>query len=591
MKKRGGKRADLSFEEQPAVKKVQRVGKLENGGTRNEDTEKGTESGDELSVEGRKVAKDKVTVEQQDESAPREALPGGEDGNASVASEFESFDDTMTDGAQIDNAANKERAVKSVAMVEDPKTGGGDPGGKSESTMRKVVDREGYQRNLSADERFAQRAMRGAEGRVERMCASLGVQKSSKWSNISGVNFTATFCVKGCEDNREDGGFKTEMFLDIFRIVREQNKHAVPRITRNKKLEIETKTQEESNIFKQWTKIGNIEVTRLEARSSALWGRIEDVHTQLSEENVLELLKNQGVIKARRVLYTVFRTDANERKIPERRPSHKVDLLFEHTIVPVVTLVGSPHSVMLKAPNPLQCLRCLRYNHKAEKCTEDVVCLNCSKSGHKSKECTNEVRCVNCHLNHHAMSPLCPVYRVWAGAERAKYENKIMERMGAKVRQDVAHTGSETNDNDSKSYAAVTRHLIVESEGQEAIVCQLPRAPQQSKIPKQLASAYKACQTGCSRADGEGDVGQKGQMESVRSNSEGRRRDREVGRMRKMRRAMQSMLKSVSALLASVGEKYPELQQLLKIVESMNEIVEIDNDLDSDERDGVSGRC
>lgn len=348
---------------------------------------------------------------------------------------------------------------------------------REEATGSKITDGDGFCRKVTSDERFSQRA----KSRAERETQYKREFSTMRSARQSAEKLSVVFCVKGRE-TADDGGFMKNDFLSILKSIREKDRSASPRVTNKNRLEVIVESLEQEAKVKMWTTISGIEVTRLQSRNAALWGRIENVHTQLTEEDLLKELRNQGIVQVRRVTYTGFMYDKDGTRCATKRNTDKVDLQFESVIMPSVEIVGCHHTVTLKSPAPRQCMKCLKYGHIKAECKEDTeVCIRCSQKGHMASACQNEVRCVNCHLNHHALSASCAVHQIWAKAGAARYESRVTQQMSAKavianVNEETRTSSSAQNQPSSgssqdKSYASVARKLI---DAQENVLCMLP---------------------------------------------------------------------------------------------------------------------
>ena len=68
-------------------------------------------------------------------------------------------------------------------------------------------------------------------------------------------------------------------------------------------------------------------------------------------------------------------------------------------------------------PDSVQCFKCYRFNHYADRCKFSSVCGKCSSTSHKTSECPSTTpKCVNCVRNNHkddahpAYSQKCPYF-------------------------------------------------------------------------------------------------------------------------------------------------------------------------------------
>jgi hypothetical protein len=120
----------------------------------------------------------------------------------------------------------------------------------------------------------------------------------------------------------------------------------------------------------------------------------------VSDEEILEEMKDQGVCGARRI---TLRRDG---KII--RTKHVV-LTFNTPKVPNYVKVGYLKCpVRPFIPNPLRCFQCQRYGHSKAACRGSVVCARCGVAGHEMEKCNTSPKCINCKGDHPAFSRTCP---------------------------------------------------------------------------------------------------------------------------------------------------------------------------------------
>lgn len=223
-----------------------------------------------------------------------------------------------------------------------------------------------------------------------------------------------------------------------------------------------------------------------------LFGRIEGVHVQFTEQDIKEVLENQGVIEVRRVKYIV---DSPSGK--EFRNTSKVDLRFESAIRPWVEICGEKFNVTLKSRYPMQCLACLTFGHRKDFCKKkDIIrCKRCGQDGHKSDTCQKSIKCCNCGDSHFATDSRCRVYQIWAKSELKKYETQVIASMAGTgevkiievippVNNDIVFpslAGPSVQESavsaPKASYASVVnRKLVMVKDGKEEDVCKLSNA-------------------------------------------------------------------------------------------------------------------
>ena len=83
--------------------------------------------------------------------------------------------------------------------------------------------------------------------------------------------------------------------------------------------------------------------------------------------------------------------------------------------VPIKLMSSVLHKYIL--PDSIQCFKCYRFNHYADKCKFSPVCGKCSSTSHKTSECPSTAsKCINCVRNNHkddahpAYSQKCPFF-------------------------------------------------------------------------------------------------------------------------------------------------------------------------------------
>ncbi|CAN7949656.1 unnamed protein product [Ixodes pacificus] len=121
-------------------------------------------------------------------------------------------------------------------------------------------------------------------------------------------------------------------------------------------------------------------------------------------EEILEGLKNQGVIAVRRI---TLRRDGQERDT-----KHRV-LTFNSTSVPSVVKAGYLNrKVRPYIPNPRRCFRCQRFGHGSTTCRGKTTCAKCASNDHPTDNCSSDSHtCVNCRGPHPAYSRSCPKFK------------------------------------------------------------------------------------------------------------------------------------------------------------------------------------
>ena len=163
---------------------------------------------------------------------------------------------------------------------------------------------------------------------------------------------------------------------------------------RSGKLFIELKTNLQASKFQKCTSLANIPITVTTHRTlNSCRGVISESDLQyVSEEELLENLKNQKVIHVQRIF--IFK---NSEKIATKH----IIFTFASTKLPRSLKAG-----YLKCPirpyiaNPLSCFKCQRFGHYKTSCHGKTTCVCCVMVGHENLDCQAPVRCVNCKQEH-----------------------------------------------------------------------------------------------------------------------------------------------------------------------------------------------
>lgn len=159
-----------------------------------------------------------------------------------------------------------------------------------------------------------------------------------------------------------------------------------------------------------------------------------------STEEILEGLKDQGVIEVRRIK---VRKEGNL----VDSPNHI--LTFNNPALPKrVKAAFYSLQVRMYVPPPMRCFRCQKFGHTSLRCSEEQVCV-CGKPLHEGRPCEEPISCVNCQGPHSARSRNCPIYKQEAAIQELKTKENI-SYIEAKKKVIV------TTPNPNVSYAAAT---------------------------------------------------------------------------------------------------------------------------------------
>ena len=137
-----------------------------------------------------------------------------------------------------------------------------------------------------------------------------------------------------------------------------------------------------------------------------------------SDEEILDGLKDEGVIKLDRIL--VFRDG-------QRKPTGTFILTFQSQTLPKYIRVGYYRvAVSQFIPNPIRCYKCQKFGHTKFNCRKNEVCTKCGQEDHTDyQECRNEAKCVNCQGKHASNDKECPKWKEEKEIQRIKAERGI----------------------------------------------------------------------------------------------------------------------------------------------------------------------
>lgn len=434
----------------------------------------------------------------------------------------------------------------------------------------------GFTTRLTKEQLYALRQVRNIEKLQERQ---MRAEESGGTGRSEGM-LSATFYVEGSENPKTNGGFNQDLFVPVFIALKGFMPKAEPRVTKNGKLEIKVHTQDELSSLFRWEKLKVLKMKAYGTTEMPLWGSIEGVHHQLPEGVLGEELKKQGVCEVRRVQRSVrlFHQDGTKY---EKRNTERVDIRFESAIRGTVMLWGESYEVTLKGPHPMQCTKCLRYNHKKDECREtSELCARCGEAGHMSKACTKSPRCLNCHLPHSALSQACGVYKAWSNVASSNYVSKVMRKTESTVQimgmqkfsspkpvdesqgatPAAASQGQTWSQSKSPTFAEITQRSLVmtDSTGATQVVCKIP----QDKTP--LA--------GLRKPQHKAEVVRRDNIPSPRDGPN-ERAEKAEATVRQLKEKTKKIWKMVTAVIKTLGSRFPEIRDLIDALGDMSDII------------------
>lgn len=132
---------------------------------------------------------------------------------------------------------------------------------------------------------------------------------------------------------------------------------------------------------------------------------LSEALSQNSEEEILEAVKDQGVVKVERMKRKVDGVLTN---------TNRYIITFQRTKLPSLLKLAEWHReiVYLYIPNPMSCRRCQRYGHTQKWCRRTTdTCARCAAEGHVSPGCSAPIKCANCGSQHYSTNKECDQYK------------------------------------------------------------------------------------------------------------------------------------------------------------------------------------
>ena len=164
----------------------------------------------------------------------------------------------------------------------------------------------------------------------------------------------------------------------------------------------------------------------------------------VSEEEILEEMREQGVIHVRRI--KVRRDDA-------LKDTNTFVFTFNTSVLPKQLKVAFLRvSVDPYIPNPLRCYACQVFGHHENKCHREEICANCGQPKHSADEtdCKRPAKCFNCNEDHPANSKQCQAWHTEKEILKVKYTRNISFPEARKIVE--SYTAAP-----GKSYASITK--------------------------------------------------------------------------------------------------------------------------------------
>ena len=216
---------------------------------------------------------------------------------------------------------------------------------------------------------------------------------------------------------------------------------------------------------------------------------------ECSDEEILEGLKDEGVIKLDRI--SVFRDG-------QRKPTGTFILTFQSQTLPKYIRVGYYRvAVSQFIPNPVRCYKCQKFGHTKFSCRKNEVCTKCGHEDHTdSQECKNEAKCVNCQGKHASNDKECPKWKEEKEIQRIKAERGI-SYTEAKKQMDIFNSVKSTYAQAAAATKPVVKTVNVETQT-EMTWPEGTKQPKKCAVEKQINKVNKtsaSSQTSASQND------------------------------------------------------------------------------------------
>ena len=144
-----------------------------------------------------------------------------------------------------------------------------------------------------------------------------------------------------------------------------------------------------------------------------LWEQ-SDVGTSLSEAEIRDILKDQGVVGVNRVTL-------KEGKVI---PTNTLFLTFGSPELPKEITVGYLKvKVALFVLNPMHCFNCNKFGLQSQRCKVAAKCMGCWKDKHEG-QCEGPKLCSNCNGPHASSAKDCPVWQKEKEIQRVCVEKR-----------------------------------------------------------------------------------------------------------------------------------------------------------------------
>ncbi|XP_063951951.1 uncharacterized protein LOC135153327 [Lytechinus pictus] len=226
-------------------------------------------------------------------------------------------------------------------------------------------------------------------------------------------------------------------------------------------------------------------------------GVIHKVDTLITEEELNELLKEQGVTYVKRF---------NKRINGELSPTPSVLLVFKGPNLPHhVSFLYQKYVVDEFVPTVTRCHKCQQFGHIQKNCKGHLRCVRCGEA-HTFEMCPNKdhPKCLRCNLNHSAAYQGCTYYKEAKNIQHVSLQNNLTYAQATKIYHQEKREENHSKDRDSSNKNIIKppkrKKIPDQPNTSEADVEQIPITVKRSTIKTatmstQTETAEKSVQT------------------------------------------------------------------------------------------------
>ncbi|XP_041467700.1 uncharacterized protein LOC121418061 [Lytechinus variegatus] len=228
-------------------------------------------------------------------------------------------------------------------------------------------------------------------------------------------------------------------------------------IQQGKAILVKCKNIKQLRAILQLSNIGNLHV-KVEKKTTGLKGVISNVPLEMTEKEIVDELKLQGVTSAKRISKTVKNDNPdNGNNARVTIPLCSVLLTFNRASLPdKITMYFQFFMVKQYIPWVTRCFKCQRYGHGISQCRSKVRCVRCGEN-HTFEECKRKEdrTCVNCGGKHSAAYNGCIAAKKAKKIQQLKIQNNITYAQATKF---FVENGQANENNVNKPIPVIDNH-------------------------------------------------------------------------------------------------------------------------------------